>query len=127
MPNPWDLGTARVLAQLGFRAVATTSSGFAWSQGRQDHGVPLTEMLAHLSAMAHGVDVPVNADFEAGFGDDPDDVDRHVSAAVATGVAGLSIEDSTLGDARQLYRVQRAVDRVRAARAGIEAERPESS
>ncbi|MCC7007916.1 MAG: isocitrate lyase/phosphoenolpyruvate mutase family protein [Acidobacteria bacterium] len=121
MPNPWDLGTARVLAQLGFRAVATTSSGFAWSQGRQDHGVPVEEVLAHLSAMAQGVAIPVNADFEAGFADDPDEVARHVSAAAATGIAGLSIEDSTLADSRQLYALAHAVERVRAARAAIDA------
>ena len=121
MPNPWDLGTARVLAQLGFRAVATTSSGFAWSQGRPDHAVPLDEMLMHLSTIANGVDVPVNADFESGFADDPDEVAGHVSAAAATGVAGLSIEDSIVTDSRQLYEFSLAVERVRAARAAINA------
>src|ERR1051325_7927395 len=95
MPNPWDLGSARLLVQLGFPALATTSSGVAWSLGRPDNHVPLAEMLAHLSSIANGVPVPVNADFEGGFATEPDGVAANVRAAVATGIAGLSIEDST--------------------------------
>src|SRR5207244_1110307 len=95
MPNPWDLGSARVLTQLGFPALATTSSGFAWSRGRPDHDVLLDDVLAHLHAMAGGVDVPVNADFESGFAIAPLEVAANVTRAAATGIAGLSIEDST--------------------------------
>src|SRR5512145_1905896 len=87
MPNPWDLGSARVLAQLGFPALATTSAGFAWSMGRPDNGVSLEEALAHIRSIAHAVAVPVNADFEGGFAVDPDAVGRNVAAATATGVA----------------------------------------
>src|SRR5688572_4106423 len=91
IPNPWDLGSARVLAQLGFPALATTSSGFAWSLGRPDNHVSLQEALAHFRAIAHVVEVPVNGDFEGGFAIAPDAVGANVAAATATGVAGLSI------------------------------------
>src|SRR4029077_7928137 len=94
IPNPWDVGSARVLAGLGFRALATTRAGFAWSAGRPDHGVTLDDMLAHMSAIASGVTVPVNADFEGAFAVAPDGVAANVTKAVATGVAGLSVEDS---------------------------------
>ena len=100
MPNPWDIGTARVLAQIGFPAIATTSSGLAWSLGQQDNCVSLVETVRHLETIAQSVDVPVNADFESGFATMPIDVAKNVSAAVTTGVAGLSIEDST-GDEMQ--------------------------
>jgi 2-methylisocitrate lyase-like PEP mutase family enzyme len=95
MPNPWDLGSARILAGLGFKALATTSAGFAWSVGRYDNGVSLDQALAHLSAMAAAVGLPLNADFEGGFAVEPEGVAANVSRAVATGIAGLSIEDST--------------------------------
>src|SRR5580658_9104634 len=95
IPNPWDVGSARYLQSLGFKAIATTSSGFAWTQGRPDNGVPRDLVLAHLEAMVEATDVPVNADFEAGFAHDPRGVAESVRLAVATGVAGLSIEDST--------------------------------
>ena len=95
VPNPWDLGSARLLQQLGFRALATTSSGFAWSLGRPDNGVSLGCALAHLRAISHGVEIPVSADFEGGFAADPEAVAVNVAAATATGIAGLSIEDST--------------------------------
>jgi methylisocitrate lyase len=121
MPNPWDPGTARVLAQLGFPALATTSAGFAWTVGRRDNDVPLETMLDHLVAMAAAVDVPVNADFEGGFAVAPDGVAANVTRAVATGIAGLSIEDSTGDAAAPLYDRALAVDRVRAARAAIDA------
>src|SRR4029453_10399183 len=94
IPNPWDLGSARLLAQLGFPALATTSAGFAWSQGRPDNGVSLEEVLAHLRSIASSVELPMNADFEGGFATDPVAVHANVTSATATGIAGLSIEDS---------------------------------
>jgi methylisocitrate lyase len=121
MPNPWDLGSARVLAQLGFKALATTSAGFAWSLGRADKHVPLAGVLAHLKTMASGVDLPINADFEGGFAVDPADVAANVAAAVATGVAGLSIEDSTEDPSAPLFEFGLAVERIRAARQAIDA------
>jgi methylisocitrate lyase len=121
MPNPWDLGSARVLVQLGFPAVATTSAGFAWSVGRRDNDVPLEVMLAHLRSIAEGVDVPVNADFEGGFAVSPEDVAKNVASASATGVAGLSIEDSTGDPSQPLFEFSLAVERVRAAREAIDA------
>jgi methylisocitrate lyase len=116
MPNPWDVGTARVLAQIGFPALATTSSGLAWSLGRQDNHVTLDETVRHLHAVAGGVDVPVNADFENGFAIMPEDVARNIAAVVTTGVAGLSIEDSTGDEANPLFDFTLAVERIRAAR-----------
>ncbi len=121
MPNPWDLGSARLLEHLGFPAVATTSAGFAWSIGRRDGHVTLDEMLAHLRAISHGVTIPVNADFERGFAVAPDAVATNVAAATATGVAGLSIEDSTGDAAAPLFEFDLAVERMRAARAAIDA------
>ena len=120
IPNPWDLGSARLLAQLGFKALATTSSGFAWSQGRPDNGVTLEATLAHLRAIAHRVDVPVNADFEGGFAIEPVAVGANVVLATATGVAGLSIEDSTGDASNPLFDFALAVERIRAARKAID-------
>ena len=119
MPNPWDEGTARLFESLGFRAVATTSSGAAWSRGRADNGMPLSEVLAHFRTMAAAVAVPVNADFEGGFAVEPTDVATNVRAACGTGVAGLSIEDSTGDGTRPLYAFDLAVERVRAAKRAI--------
>jgi 2-methylisocitrate lyase-like PEP mutase family enzyme len=120
IPNPWDIGSARLLAQLGFPALATTSSGFAWSLGRADNQVTLEEALAHFRAIAAAVAIPVNADFEGGFSIEASGVAQNVLAATATGVAGLSIEDST-GDATQpLFEFSLAVDRIRAARSAID-------
>lgn len=120
IPNPWDVGSARLLEQEGFSALATTSSGFAWSLGRPDNHVTVDEALAHLRAIAASVTIPVNADFEGGFATAPEGVAANVTKAVATGVAGLSIEDST-GDASQpLFDFTLAVDRIRAARRAID-------
>ena len=121
IPNPWDVGSARILAQLGFSALATTSSGFAWTLGRADNHVTLDQVLAHLRAMTASVDIPFNADFEGGFAVDPADVAVNVTAATATGIAGLSIEDSTGDDANPLFERGLAAERVRAARQAIDA------
>jgi 2-methylisocitrate lyase-like PEP mutase family enzyme len=121
IPNPWDLGSARMLAHLGFKALATTSSGFAWSVGRRDNHVSLEQALDHLRHVAAGVDVPVNADFEGGFAVDPEGVATNVTAAATTGVAGLSIEDSTGDEKNPLFDFGLAVERVRAARRAIDA------
>jgi methylisocitrate lyase len=121
IPNPWDVGSARLLAGLGFRALATTSSGFAWSLGRPDNGVSLEESLTHLRAIAGGVEVPVNADFEGGFAVEPAQVGANVMLATGTGIAGISIEDSTGDPARPLFDFGLAVERVRAARGAIDA------
>jgi 2-methylisocitrate lyase-like PEP mutase family enzyme len=120
IPNPWDLGSARMLVGLGFRALATTSAGAAWSMGYRDHGVPLDEMLRHLESVAARVDVPVNADFEGGFGVEPDAVARSVRLAAQTGIAGLSIEDSTRDPSAPLLDFSLALDRIRAARQAID-------
>ena len=120
IPNPWDVGSARLLVQLGFKALATTSSGFAWSHGRPDNGVSLDHTLAHLRLIAGSVDQPVNADFEGGFAVDPAAVDHNVMLATATGVAGLSIEDSTGDAANPLFEFGLSVERIRAARAAID-------
>jgi 2-methylisocitrate lyase-like PEP mutase family enzyme len=121
MPNPWDVGSARVLEQLGFPALATTSAGFAWTQGATDNGVGLAEVLDHLATVAAAVSVPVNADFEGGYAVDPDGVAANVTRAVATGVAGLSIEDSTRDVDEPLLDRGLAVERIRAAREAIDA------
>jgi methylisocitrate lyase len=121
IPNPWDVGSARLLARLGFPALATPSSGFAWSMGRPDNAVSLAEALAHFRAIAGSVDVPVNGDFEGGFAVEPGQVGANVSSAVSTGVAGLSIEDSTGDPSRPLFELALAVERVRAAREAIDA------
>lgn len=120
LPNPWDVGSARMLQGLGFKALATTSSGHAWSQGRPDGAVARTEVLAHLRAMVAATDLPVNADFEGGYADDPAGVAESVRMAVETGVAGLSIEDSTGDPGAPLRDVGVAVARLRAARAAID-------
>jgi len=121
MPNPWDAGSARALERLGFRALATTSAGFAWTLGRADNrAATLEEALAHLRAIAGAVNVPVSADFEGGFAVDPEHVADNVTRAAATGIAGLSIEDASGDEADPLYRFDLAVERVRAARRAID-------
>ena len=121
MPNPWDLGSARWLRGQGFKALATTSAGFAFTQARADQDVPRDMMLAHIAEMVKAVpDLPVNADFENGYADTPDGVAANVKLCVATGVAGLSIEDATGREADPLYPFELAVERVRAARKAID-------
>jgi 2-methylisocitrate lyase-like PEP mutase family enzyme len=120
MPNPWDPGSARVLAGLGFPALATTSSGFAWTRGQADTQVDLAQVLAHLQDVAGAVDVPVNADFEGAYAVDPDQVAANVSRAVATGIAGLSVQDSSGDAAEPLLPFELSVERVRAARRAID-------
>jgi 2-methylisocitrate lyase-like PEP mutase family enzyme len=120
IPNPWDVGSARYLQLLGFKALATTSSGFAWTQGLRDGGITREQALSHLSEIVAATDVPVNADFQDGFGREPRDVGESVRLAVETGIAGLSIEDSTGDAARPLYEVDNAVARLRAARNAID-------
>lgn len=120
LPNPWDAGSARLLAQLGFAALATTSSGFAWSLGKADNHVTLPEALSHFRAITQAVDLPVNADFERGFATEPAAVAANVAAATETGIAGLSIEDSTGDASSPLFDFALAVDRIRAARRAID-------
>jgi 2-methylisocitrate lyase-like PEP mutase family enzyme len=120
MPNPWDPGSALALAQMGFPALATTSAGFAWTLGRADNQLVLDQALEHLRDIVSYVNVPVNADFEGGFADDPALVGANVKLAAATGIAGLSIEDSTRNGAQPLYEFDHAVERIRAARQAID-------
>jgi 2-methylisocitrate lyase-like PEP mutase family enzyme len=117
IPNPWDVGSARYLQHLGFKAIASTSAGFAFAQGRPDGAVPRDMMLAHLHELAHASDLPLNADFEAGYADDLAGVAENVRLAVESGVSGLSIED---GANRKLYAIDDAVARLRAARGAID-------
>jgi 2-methylisocitrate lyase-like PEP mutase family enzyme len=120
IPNPWDVGSTRYLQHLGFKALASTSAGFAFAQGIADGAVSRDMMLAHIAEIAAASDLPVNADFEGGFAHDPEGVAENVRLCVATGVAGLSIEDSTGDAAKPLYDLDRAVARMRAARAAID-------
>ena len=120
MPNPWDAGSAIALEQLGFVALATTSAGCAWTVGRADNQLVLDQTLTHLRDVAGVVHVPVNADFEGGFADDPELVGANVKLAAATGIAGLSIEDSTGDPAAPLYEFDLAVERIKAARRAID-------
>lgn len=121
MPNPWDIGSARWLAGQGFKALATTSAGFAFTQGRADQDVPRDMMLAHIAEMVKAVpELPWNADFENGYADTPDGVAANVKLCVATGVAGLSIEDATGREDEPLYPFELAIERVKAARKAID-------
>ena len=121
IPNPWDVGTARYLRHLGFRALATTSAGLAFSRGLPDAGVSRDLVLSHIAEIVSSVDLPVNADFESGYAQEPEGVAESVRLCVATGVAGLSIEDSTGDRSKPLYDLPLAVERMQAARAAIEA------
>jgi len=120
IPNPWDIGSARFLQSLGFKALASTSSGFAWSRGYPDGPVARDQVLAHLSELVAATEVPVNADFQNGYAHEPDAVAENVRLAVASGVAGLSIEDSTADAAKPLYDLATATARMRAARRAID-------
>jgi|SRR5580704_865829 2-methylisocitrate lyase-like PEP mutase family enzyme len=120
IPNPWDIGSARYLESLGFKALATTSSGFAWSRGLPDYGITRDMAIEHLHEIVAGTRLPINADFQSGFAHDARGVAESVTLAIETGVAGLSIEDST-GDAnRPLYPLDTALERMRAARRAID-------
>jgi 2-methylisocitrate lyase-like PEP mutase family enzyme len=120
LPNPWDPGSARYLEGVGFKALATTSSGFAWSRAHADNSLPREAILAHLREMVAATDLPINADFENGFGADAAGVAQSVGLAVDTGVAGLSIEDSTGDAAAPLFPLEVAAARVKAARRAID-------
>jgi len=120
IPNPWDIGSACFLQGLGFKALASTSSGFAWSTGRPDNAITREMAIAHLRELVAATDLPINADFENGFGADAAGVAESVELAVGTGVAGLSIEDSTGDAAAPLFSLETAVARIRAARAAID-------
>lgn len=120
IPNPWDVGSALYLQSVGFKALATTSSGFAWTRGRPDNGVSRDAVLAHLRELVEATDVPINADFENGFAADTAGVGESVALAVETGVAGLSIEDSTGNRDEPLFAIEVAVERMRAARRAID-------
>jgi 2-methylisocitrate lyase-like PEP mutase family enzyme len=122
LPNPFDVGSAKALQHLGFKALASTSAGFAWTIGKADNRVTLEDVLAHLTALCAAVDLPVNADFEGGFAHKPEKVAAHVARAVKTGVAGLSIEDSTGDAAKPLYERAFAIERIKAARSAIDAD-----
>ena len=120
IPNPWDVGSAAYLESLGFKALATTSSGFAWSRAHADNAMSRDAVLTHLAEMVAATDLPINADFEGGFAADAAGVAESVRLAVATGVAGLSIEDSTGDATTPLYDMSTAVERIRAARSAID-------
>src|SRR5436309_9540497 len=119
IPNPWDIGTAKYLEHLGFKALATTSAGFAFSRGLSDGSVKRDDMLAHIRELVESTDIPVNADYENGYADGPEDVAESVQLCVATGVAGLSIEDATDRKESRIYDVDLAVERIRAAKEAI--------
>ena len=123
LPNPWDVGSAVYLQHLGFEALATTSAGFAFSRGLPDSvsAVPLDAMLGHISEITASTSLPVNADFQTGYADKPEDVAANVTRYIATGVAGLSIEDATGDDAAPLYEFELAVERIKASRNAIDA------
>jgi 2-methylisocitrate lyase-like PEP mutase family enzyme len=120
LPNPWDIGTTIYLEHLGFEALATTSAGFAFSRGKSDGGVPRDEMLAHIREIVEATSLPVNADFLAGYADEPEGVAINVQLCVDTGVGGLSIEDNTGRTDKPLYEKKLAIDRIRAARSAID-------
>jgi 2-methylisocitrate lyase-like PEP mutase family enzyme len=120
LPNPWDAGSARLLEHLGFPAIATTSTGFAWTMARADYRVPLDELLGHLKALSEAVDVPVNADFEWGFASSLGELKTNIARAIETGIAALSIEDRNAERPSELYPVDVAVERLRTARQAID-------
>src|SRR5258708_23728527 len=121
IPNPYDIGSAKAVQHLGFKALASTSAGFAWTIGKADNRVTLDNVCDHLAALCGAVDLPVNADFEGGFANEPEKVGANVARAVKTGVAGLSIEDSTGDPANPLYERALAIARIKAACAAMDA------
>ena len=121
LPNPWDKGSAVYLQHVGFKALATTSAGFAFSQALPDEGLTVDVVLPHLRDIVEATSLPVNADFQNGYADSPEGVAENVTGCVATGVAGLSIEDSTGNSEKPLYDIQLAVERIKAARRAIDA------
>src|SRR4030081_4100808 len=123
IPNPFDVGTAKALQHLGFKALASTIAGFAWTIAKADNGVTVDDVCDHLTAISAAVDIPVNADFEDGFAHEPDKVGTNVARAVKTGVAGLSIEDFTGDAAKPLFDRALAIDRIKAARQAIDADK----
>ena len=123
LPNPFDVGSAKALAQMGFKGLASTSAGFAWTIGKADNRVTVDDVCTHLTALCAAVDLPVNADFENGFAHEAEKVAVNVARGVKTGVAGLSIEDSTGDAAKPLYDRAHAVERIKAARAAIDADK----
>src|SRR5438132_14358296 len=125
LPNPWDIGTASYLERLGFKALATTSAGFAFSRGKPDGAVPRDEMLAHIREIVKATALPVNADFLNGFAHNPEELAANVKLCVGTGVAGLSVEDNSQDPAAPLHEKNLAVERIRAARAAIDASETE--
>lgn len=122
IPNPWDVGSARLLEHLGFKALASSSAGFAWSLARPDNSLTAEQVVAHLKDLCDGSDLPVNADFEGGFSATPDGVAKNCASAVRAGVAALSIEDSTGNKDQPLRPREEAVERIKAARKGIDSE-----
>ena len=123
IPNPFDIGSAKALAQMGFKALASTSAGFAWTIGKADNHVTVDDVCDHLTALCASVDGPVNADYENGFAHEADKVAINVARGAKTGVAGLSIEDSTGDAAKPLYERAHAVERIKAARGAIDADK----
>src|ERR1700761_7411953 len=115
IPNPWDVGSARVLEHMGFVALASTSSGFAWTIGRPDNSITIDDVLGHLAALAKSTNLPVNADFESGFAGTPEDLATNVDRVIDTGVAGFSIEDRNVDSKDKLYEKALAVERIKAA------------
>jgi 2-methylisocitrate lyase-like PEP mutase family enzyme len=120
LPSPWDVGTARMMQQLGFRAIATTSAGFAWSIGRPQYEITFDDVLEHLSSICEKVDLPVTADLESGFAKDPEGVGVNVDVVVDTGIAGISIEDRDVKGDRTLYEMRMAAERIQAARESLD-------
>ena len=123
IPNPFDVGSAKALQHLGFKALASTSAGFAWTIGKPDNRVTVDDVCDHLAAISAAVDIPVNADFEDGFAHEPEKVHANVARAVKTGVAGLSIEDFTGDNSKPLFDRSLAIERIRAARKAIDADK----
>src|ERR1700742_3029925 len=123
IPNPFDVGSAKALEQMGSKALASTSAGFAWTIGKADNRVTVDDVCDHLTALCAAVDLPVNADFENGFAHEPEKVAANVARGVKTGVAGVSIEDSTGDSAKPLYERAHAIERIKAARAAIDADK----